>query len=164
MHDHSYDRIGHPQGLGSFKHRVPRYGHEHRTSQCKCSKCFAGSMDLACTSNRTRRLKDSKTLAIYALNQSQIDRKTPRSNYSSQGKGYHKARPLNSTTITNPPHFFTPSLSPSNIHLSSSILATFLFRLLFSAALISSTTAAASQCAFCLPYMSMICFSDSFAR
>jgi len=49
------------------------------------------------------------------------------------------------------PAYFLPSPSPSNIHLSSSKLATFFLRLLFNAARISSSTATASHCAFVLP-------------
>jgi hypothetical protein len=47
--------------------------------------------------------------------------------------------------------YFLPSPSPSNIHLSSSKLPTFFFKLLFSAARISSSTASISHCAFVLP-------------
>jgi hypothetical protein len=66
-----------------------------------------------------------------------------------------------------PPHarylYFLPmtSVSPTNIHLSSSMLATFLARLDFSATLTSASTASLSQCAFFCPYSSIIWFSCS---
>lgn len=65
----------------------------------------------------------------------------------------------NPILILSPTQRFT--FPPSNIHLSSCRLATFLLKLLLIALFISSSTAALSHAGFGFPYMSMIAFSCS---